>query len=62
MKIAIIGCGITGMSAGITLQKAGIDTVIFEQADKPGGVITVYNRGDILINNAMEFVYGTASL
>lgn len=59
MKVAIIGCGVTGMSAGITLQKAGIDTVIFEQTDKPGGVITVYKRGDILINNAMEFVYGT---
>lgn len=59
MRVAIIGCGITGMSAGIVLQKAGIDTVIFEKADKPGGVIAVYQK-DILINNALEFVYGTA--
>lgn len=29
MKVAIIGCGVTGMSAGIILQKAGIETVIF---------------------------------
>lgn len=59
MKVAIIGCGITGMSAGITLQKAGIDTVIFEKTNNPGGVITVYKK-NILINNALEFVYGTA--
>ena len=59
MKVAIIGCGITGMSAGITLQKAGIDTVIYEKEDNPGGVIAVYKKG-ILINNALEFVCGTA--
>lgn len=59
MKIAIIGCGVTGMSAGITLQNAGFDTVIFEKMDTPGGVISVYKR-DILINNALEFVFGTA--
>ncbi len=59
MRVAIIGCGITGMSAGIILQKAGIDTVIFEKTDKPGGVIAVYKK-NILINNALEFVYGTA--
>ena len=60
MRVAIIGCGITGMSAGIILQKAGIDTVIFEKTDKPGGVISVYKKGDMLINNALEFVYGFA--
>lgn len=59
MKVAIIGSGITGMSAGITLQKAGIDTVIFEKMSTPGGVISVYKK-DILINNALEFVFGTA--
>lgn len=59
MKVAIIGCGVTGMSTGIILQKAGIDTVIFDKIDKPGGVIAVYKKG-ILINNALEFVYGTA--
>ncbi len=60
MKVAIIGCGVTGMSAGIILQKAGIETVIFEKEDKPGGVIAVYGKKDIVINNALEFVYGTA--
>lgn len=59
MRVAIIGCGITGMSAGIILQKAGIDTVIYEKTNSPGGVIAVYTK-NILINNALEFVYGTA--
>lgn len=60
MKVAIIGCGVTGMSAGIALRKAGIDTVIYEKTDKPGGVIAVYQKNDVLINNALEFVLGTA--
>lgn len=60
MRVAIIGCGITGMSAGIMLQKAGIDTVIFEKMNNPGGVIAIYKKDGILINNALEFVLGTA--
>ncbi len=38
MKIAIIGAGFTGLSAGYQLTKNGHDVTIFESEDKPGGL------------------------
>lgn len=39
MKVAIIGGGITGITAGRLLHQKGIDTVIFEKHNKPGGLV-----------------------
>jgi len=36
-KIAIIGAGIAGLTAANYLNRAGIDFIIFEATDKPGG-------------------------
>jgi protoporphyrinogen oxidase len=38
MKIAIIGAGFTGLSAGLKLQKAGHKVTIFEKNSVPGGL------------------------
>ncbi|NMB53098.1 MAG: NAD(P)/FAD-dependent oxidoreductase [Leptolinea sp.] len=38
MKIAIIGCGMTGMSAAYDLVNAGHQVEIFEAAGEPGGL------------------------
>ena len=38
MKVNIIGSGIAGLTAGLTLVKAGHQVEIFEQANQPGGV------------------------
>ncbi len=38
-KVAIIGAGPAGLSAGYFLAQAGLDVTIFDKADKPGGVI-----------------------
>ncbi|MEX0448216.1 FAD-dependent oxidoreductase [Spiribacter sp. 221] len=37
MRIAIIGAGIAGLSAGRALQAAGIDSVVFDKGRGPGG-------------------------
>jgi len=45
-RAAVIGSGFGGLAAAIRLQAAGIDTVIFEARDKPGGRAYVYeDRG-----------------
>ena len=38
MKIAIIGAGITGMSAAYDLARAGHQAEIFEASDQVGGL------------------------
>jgi phytoene desaturase len=41
-RAAVIGSGFGGLSTAIRLQAEGIDTVIFEARDKPGGRAYVY--------------------
>ena len=43
-KIAIIGSGFGGLALAIRLQASGLDTVIFEQRDKPGGRAYFYEE------------------
>jgi hypothetical protein len=57
-EILIIGAGLAGMSAAITLQKAGRDVRIIESSDRPGGRVTsdiidgfICDRGFQLINS-----------
>lgn len=42
-RVAVIGSGFGGLAAAIRLQAAGIDTVLFEARDKPGGRAYVYS-------------------
>ncbi|HYQ15446.1 MAG TPA: phytoene desaturase [Polyangiaceae bacterium] len=44
-RAAIVGSGFGGLAAAIRLQAAGIDTVLFEARDKPGGRAYVYEEG-----------------
>lgn len=44
-RAAIVGSGFGGLAAAIRLQAAGIQTVLFEARDKPGGRAYVYEEG-----------------
>src|SRR6266404_184161 len=44
MKIAIIGAGFTGLSAGYHLTKDGHDVTIFEKDPQPGGLAIGYQE------------------
>jgi phytoene desaturase len=43
-RVAIVGSGFGGLAAAIRLQAAGMDTVLFEARDKPGGRAYVYEE------------------
>jgi phytoene desaturase len=43
-RVAVIGSGFGGLAAAIRLQAAGLDTVVFEARDKPGGRAYVYEQ------------------
>ena len=43
-RAAIVGSGFGGLAAAIRLQTQGVDTVLFEARDKPGGRAYVYEQ------------------
>jgi phytoene desaturase len=42
LRVAVVGAGFGGLAAAIRLQAAGIDTVVLEARDRPGGRAYVY--------------------
>jgi len=58
-KVIIIGGGIAGMTAGILLQKAGVQTEIFEKNAVPGGQCTGWKRDGYMIDNCIHWLTGT---
>lgn len=58
-KVAIIGGGIAGMTAGIILQKAGYQTEIYEKNAVPGGQCTGWKREGFYIDNCIHWMTGT---
>jgi len=58
-KVAIVGAGLAGLSAGIYLQKNGIESEIFELADWPGGVCTSWVRQGYRFDGCIHWMVGT---
>lgn len=58
-KVVIIGAGISGLTAGIYLQKAGISTEIYEKNKVPGGQCTGWKREGYFIDNCIHWLTGT---
>lgn len=58
-KVVIIGGGISGMTAGVLLQKAGFNTEIYEKNALPGGQCTGWKREGYFIDNCIHWLTGT---
>lgn len=58
-KVVIIGAGISGLTAGIYLQKAGVPTEIYEKNQIPGGQCTGWKREGYFIDNCIHWLTGT---
>lgn len=58
-KVAIIGGGIAGMTAGVLLQEAGFQTEIFEKNRAVGGQCTGWKREGYVIDNCIHWLTGT---
>jgi phytoene dehydrogenase-like protein len=57
-EVLVVGAGLAGLNAAITLQKAGVDVHLIEGSDRPGGRVTsdlidgfICDRGFQLINS-----------
>ncbi len=48
-KVAVIGAGITGLTAAFELQQRGIDCVLYEATDRVGGCIRTVKENGFLV-------------
>jgi phytoene dehydrogenase-like protein len=58
-RIVIIGAGMGGLAAGISGQKAGFDTVIFESHSLPGGQCTGWKRQGYVFDGCIHYFGGS---
>jgi len=59
-KVAIIGGGVSGLSAGIFAQRSGFDSVILEKTVNLGGECTGWDRQGFHIDNSVHWLTGTS--
>lgn len=59
-KIAVIGAGIAGLSAGCYARMNGFDVEIFEKHTVPGGLCTSWKRGDYIFDGCIHWLTGSA--
>ena len=59
-KIAIIGAGIAGLSAGCYARMNGYEAEIYEAHSIPGGLCTAWKRGDYTIDGCLQWLTGSA--
>ncbi|MFN3361780.1 MAG: C-3',4' desaturase CrtD [Pseudanabaenaceae cyanobacterium] len=57
-KIAVVGAGIGGLTAGALLAKAGYDVTIFEQAAVAGGCASTFRRNEFIFDVGATQVAG----
>ncbi len=58
-KVAIVGAGITGLSAGCYLQMNGYETEIFELHTIPGGLCTAWKRKGYTFDTCIHWLVGS---
>jgi predicted NAD/FAD-dependent oxidoreductase len=55
MRVGIVGAGISGLAAGLTLAHAGADVALFEKARGVGGRTTVRRSGDFAFDHGAQY-------
>lgn len=59
-SVAVIGAGITGLTAAYQLRRAGVDCTIYEAAPRPGGVICSFREGPWLAEGGPNTILETS--
>ena len=54
VEVAVIGAGIAGLVAAVRLQRAGIQTLLVEERESAGGLLTPASLGDIEVDGGAE--------
>jgi phytoene dehydrogenase-like protein len=59
-KVAIVGAGIAGLTAGVYAAQSGFEVTIFEQHTIPGGASTSWRRKGYLFEGGMHWLTGSS--
>lgn len=59
-KVAIVGAGIAGLTAGVYAQQSGFDVTIYESHVIPGGASTSWRRKGYLFEGGMHWLTGSS--
>jgi phytoene dehydrogenase-like protein len=59
MRVAIIGAGVAGLTAGCYLKMNGFETEIFEMHSRSGGLCTNWTQGGFTFNGCIQFLLGS---
>ena len=51
MRVAVIGAGVTGLSAALELRDQGVDVMVLDAGDRAGGVITTRRIDGFLVES-----------
>lgn len=60
-KVAVIGAGISGLSAGIYARQSGFDVTIYESDSLPGGASTSWKRKGYLFEGGVHWLTGSSA-
>lgn len=58
MRVEIIGAGVAGLSLGIRLRRRGVETVIYERQERPGGLCTAWRRDGYTFDGCLHWLLG----
>src|SRR3989304_8471082 len=57
VKIIILGGGLSGLTCGLTLIKAGHEVIILEKEDELGGLARSYRKGSFTFDYGPHFLF-----
>src|SRR3989304_3784998 len=57
VKIIILGGGLSGLTCGLTLIKAGHEVIILEKEDELGGLARSYRKGHFTFDYGPHFLF-----
>jgi prolycopene isomerase len=54
--VAVIGGGVSGLTAAALLSRAGLHTVVFEAQNQPGGYVAGFRRGPFQFDTSIQWL------
>lgn len=58
MKAIVVGAGLAGLTAAADLADAGVEVLVLEKRDVPGGKVSSWYEGEYLVESGLHIFFG----